>query len=136
MKKIAFILIIMTTFLTAYAMQIQGGTKEFADILQANPDQITEISLSAPSESNYNNTTDNAKIQAFTAIFHQHDYQKIRGEPAYLPMEAGMIYIYENDNIHYIVLFENKLMIDGTYYEITNGEITNEFLTEYYHSLE
>ena len=137
MKKTAFILlIIMTTFLTAYAMQIQGGTKEFVDILQADPDQITEISLTAPLESNYNSTTDDTKIQAFIAILHQHGYKKIQGEPAYLPMKAVMIYLYENDNFHYIVLFENKLLINETYYEITNGEITNKFLTEYYHSLE
>ncbi|WP_164667888.1 hypothetical protein [Virgibacillus doumboii] len=136
MKKIAFILIIVTTFLAAYAMQNQGGTETLEDILQTNPDQITKISLSTPSETNYNITTDDAKINKFITKMKQLDYKKIRGnEPAYLPMEAGMIYFYENETIHFIVAFEDKVMINKTFYEITNGKITNEFLSEYYHSL-
>lgn len=137
MKKLTFVIIILMTLLTAFAMQFEGDTQKLADILEMNPKDITKISLSTPTESDYNSTTNKDKIHAFIRYMDKVNYKKIRGnEPSSLPMTASMIYMYEKSKVYFIVSFENKVMIDHNFFEVKNGRIENDFLIDYYKSIE
>ncbi|MFB4168492.1 hypothetical protein [Virgibacillus sp. JSM 102003] len=137
MKITAFIIIIVLTALTAFAMQFDGSTQRLSETLNVNPDAVTKISLSPPTESNYNSTTDDDKIDEFIHYIEQLNYNKIRGnEPSYLPMTASMIYLYENNQVDFIVSFEDKVMISQQVFEVKNGEISHTFITDYYKSLD
>ncbi|MBP1949844.1 hypothetical protein [Virgibacillus litoralis] len=137
MKITAFIIIIVMTLLTTFAMQFEGSTQHLFETLKVNPKSITKISLSPPSDSSYNSTTEEDKIQEFIHFIDRFNYKKIRGnEPAYLPMTASMIYLYEDGKVDFIVSFEDKVMINQEVFEVKNGEIKHSFVTDYYKSLE
>lgn len=102
MKITAFIIIIVMTVLAAFAMQFDGSSQHLSETLNVNPDAVTIISLSLPTESNYNSTTDDDKIHEFINYFKQGKYSKIRGnKPSYLPMTASMIYLHEGGKVDF-----------------------------------
>ncbi|SEP84045.1 hypothetical protein SAMN05216232_1047 [Virgibacillus subterraneus] len=67
MKITAFIIIIVMTLLTTFAMQFEGSTLHLSETLKVNPKSITKITLSPPSDSSYNSTTEEDKIQELSS---------------------------------------------------------------------
>lgn len=135
MKRFIFITItVMIVMIVLAAMFLHGGSEKFID-LTAKPDQITKLELSLPSQGNYKSTTNKAKIRELMDYLNGMDYEKIRGEPSYLPMKASMLYLHENDQVNFIVLFEDKVLINDIFYRVKYGKIANSYITEFYHSI-
>ncbi|WP_176447978.1 hypothetical protein [Lentibacillus sp. CBA3610] len=137
MKKIVFVSIITITASLAVLMQVEWGMQKFTDTLNVNPDNLTELKLSLPSDSSYKTTDDHETIQEFVGYLKTVKYKKIRGnEPSELPMSGSMIYLYEDEDADFIVLFEDKVLISHYFYEMKSGTIEMEYLRKYYHSIE
>ncbi|RYG73699.1 hypothetical protein EU245_05180 [Lentibacillus lipolyticus] len=137
MKKAVFAGISVMMLVVPLAMQINWGSKTFADTLQIDPADITKLQLSIPGTSSYNSTSNRERINTFLRYMNKQDYTLIKGnKPSYLPMTASMIYVSGNDKTDFIVSFGNKILVSHTYYEVTEGAIDNEFLRTFYHSLD
>lgn len=74
MRKTAFSAIIIMTVLMAVFMQVDWNVHKFADTLQINPENITELELSMPNDSTYRTTTDHTKIQELLHYLNTKDY--------------------------------------------------------------
>jgi len=47
-----------------------------------------------------------------------------------------MIYLYEGEESAFIVPYEKEAMLSNKVYRIRNGILDNQFLIEFYHSIE
>jgi|GEM_PF-4964872 hypothetical protein len=51
-------------------------------------------------------------------------------------MNGSMVYLYDNDQTDYMVIFGEKVLISYRYYEVTHDWIDMAFLKEFYQSID
>jgi hypothetical protein len=84
----------------------------------------------------YKTTTNPRKIKELVQYLDHVTYTPARGhETGYVPSRAIIIYIFEQGEHNFIVPYENEAIIAYNVYRVNKGIIDNQFLAEYYDSL-
>jgi len=84
----------------------------------------------------YKTTTDPQKIKELVQYLDHVTYTPARGhETGYVPSRAIIIYIFEQGEHNFIVPYENEAIIAYNVYRVNKGIIDNQFLAEFYDSL-
>lgn len=134
MKIVVIGVVILTLFLLG-GKYSDYRKKSFIDILEVNPEAVSRISVGIAGE--YKSTTDKQKINELLHYLDSVWYTRLQGDQtAYMPMEASIIYLYEDNQVDFIVPYNDEVMISYKVYKVKNGEISSSFLYEYYQSME
>ncbi|TMN21480.1 hypothetical protein FH966_00840 [Lentibacillus cibarius] len=136
MKKIAFIIITAATVVLPLLMQADWGKQSFTSTLNVDSDHITKLKFSIANTSHYKTTRNHKKIQELLDYMNTKEYEKIKGEPANLPMSGSMIYLYENKKVDYIVVFGGKILVSQQFYEVKKTPIDMNDLKVFFRSVE
>lgn len=134
---IIFVTILLLVFLYVLSLFMNDDIL-FEETLTINSDQIDKIMISDLRKTGqYKTTTDPEKIEQFLRYFGQVTYTRLSGDQtAFMPTRAAIIYLYEGEKFNYIVPYETEAMIAYKVYKINDGQIDNQFLVEYYKSLD
>ncbi|WP_373894847.1 hypothetical protein ACUL41_16785 [Virgibacillus natechei] len=137
-KIIPFLFIITTLFsIVVFVIAYSNYTKELDDTLDVNPEAVTKITIAISENTDqYKSTKDQEKINRLMNYLNQLSYQRLSGDQtSYMPMQASIIYFFENEKQSFMVPYETEAMIDHKVYKIKNGNIEETLLEEFYHSI-
>lgn len=109
--------------------------KHLEDTLSIDLDSVSKIEISNLN-GNYRTTTNHAEMNVLVDYLSQVQYDRLlNDQTAYMPMNTRIIYLYANDEIDFIITYGKEAMINQKVYQVKDGEINQEFLAEFYHSL-
>lgn len=111
--------------------------QSFDDTLTVSLDRIDKVVMSDLEEPGiYKTTTDPREIRELTQYLDQVTYTQANGhDTGYMPTRAIIIYLFEQDEHNFIVPYEKEAIIAHNVYRVNQGTIDNQFLLEYYDSL-
>lgn len=134
-RIIITISIILVVIFSVLGIKYSDYEKSFEETLTANHKTVFKITMEIGGVSK--STTNVAKIDELFEYFGNVTYRRMRGDQtAYMPTKAYIIYLHEKDYIDFVVPYNDEAMISYKVYKVKNGEITNDFLTRFYNSLE
>lgn len=130
------VLIITVFQLAVYGIQNnEHSTKGLDEVLTVPLDNITEISMTNLSR-RQRNTTDPEQIQAFVSFLNQFQYKRLRNdETSYMPNRTMTINFYSDDEMDFIIPYEQEVFITHKVYIVKNGPIRESELVELFLSL-
>src|SRR5699024_1980731 len=133
-RIIIIIGIVIVVTVSILGLKYSGYEKDFEETLELDQASINKLTMEINGVSK--TTKDKSKINELFEYFNQVDYKRKRGDQtAYMPIKAYIIYLHTDDYSDFIVPYNDEAMISYKVYKIKNGEITYEFLTNYYESL-
>ena len=133
-RIIIIIGIIIVVTVSILGLKYSGYEKNFEETLELDKASITKLTMEIGGVSK--TTKDKSKINELFEHFNQVEYKRMRGDQtAYMPTKAYIIYLHEGDYSDFIVPYNDEAMISYKVYKIKKGEITYEFLNNYYESL-
>ncbi len=112
-------------------------TKEFTEILDIKEKEITKIIISSPLQTGQQKiTTKQDDFNMLIDYLNQFKYKRLIGDKtARMPMRASIIYIYQGEDVYFIVPYGQEAMIHYEVYQIKNGPIEDHFIIDFYHSI-
>lgn len=112
-------------------------TRDLDAISRVDLDQITKVSLNSTfHNSSFRSTTNQKEIEFLVNHLVEAEYKRLLDDKSsYMPERAGMIYLYENDKADFIIPYETEAMINHKVYRLKHSTIDNNFLEEFYSSL-
>src|SRR5690625_365739 len=133
-RIIIIIGIIIVVTVSILGLKYSGYEKNFEETLELDKASITKLTMEIGGVSK--TTKDKSKISELYEHINQVEYKRIKKkQTAYMPTKSYNIYLHEGDYSDFIVPYNDEAMISYKVYKIKKGEITNEFLNNYYQSL-
>src|SRR5690625_14380 len=134
---VLFSVIVITVAVFAF-YKSDYRTKPLQDVVTVDPQEVTEVSLNSPYlNTGFHSTTDPQKINILIHYLKDTGYQRLNNDQSsYMPTRAAMIYLYENDKTDFLIPYEKEVMINHKVYRVKNQDIDNQFLQDFYLSLE
>src|SRR5690625_1220082 len=135
MQRIIIIIgIIIVVTVSILGLKYSGYEKNFEETLELDKASITKLTMEIGGVSK--TTKDKSKINELFEHFNQVESKRMRGDQtAYMQTKAYIIYLLNGDYSDFIVPYNDEAMISYKVYKIKNGNITYEFLNNYYLSL-
>lgn len=127
--------IILVVILSVLGIKYSGYEKNFEETLTTKHETVFKITMEISGVSK--STTNKTKIDELFEHFDKYDYRRMRGDKtAYMPTKAYIIYLHAENYIDFVVPYNDEAMISYKVYKVKDGNITDEFLTSFYNSLE
>src|SRR5699024_2530363 len=135
MQRIIIIIgIIIVVTVSILVLKYSGFEKNFEETLELDKDSITKLTMEIGGVSK--TTKDKSKINELYEHYNKMEYKRMmEDQTAYMTTKAYIIYLNEGDYSDFIVSYNDEAMISYKVYKIKKGEITYEFLNNYYQSL-
>ena len=112
-----------------------GNNNSLKNTLSVNPENITEIKLTNFT-GDYRSTTDSEKINRMIDHLSQAQYKRmLNDQTAYMPDRTRIIYLFEGDKVDFIIPYGKEAMITRKVYQVKDGQIDPEFLSDFYQEI-
>lgn len=136
MNKKGYLLISSSIILLLIIVgSLTNSRKDLNEILTVDIHRIDKILMDTPlNKADEHITSDEKKINELLHYLQQFKYQPIKST-AYMPMKAGIIYLYQEGKTNFIVYYGKEVMINQQLYRVIDGEIDDTFMQEYYQSI-
>ncbi|MFZ3578601.1 hypothetical protein [Virgibacillus sp. DJP39] len=134
-RKVGLVISCFIILIALVLVSVINSQKEFEEILTGDTTDINKIILDTPENKGKEHSTINEKkIQKLVSYFKQFNYEGF-DSTGFMPTRAGIIYLYIEKKVNYIVYYNDEVMVNGKVYEVKDGKIDEVFLLNYYRSL-